>query len=118
MTTEEIEAWAKRYLKDAREGSQGGPFTAVKKLGRNAENFEAYALKTVVKRLIWRKLPMTDELMTAFQADDEIETSQSKIERELSQSSPEGQDDAIWEAVAAEADASIEKHIAEEASNV
>ena len=43
MSTPGIEHHAHRFIK-----AMNGPFTAVKNQGRNAENFEAYGLKTVL----------------------------------------------------------------------
>jgi recombinational DNA repair protein RecT len=113
MSVEEVEAHAKRYTK-----ARSGPFSEIASKGRKAENFEAYGLKTVLLRLVNRKLDMSSSLSRAVSEEYELE-GQGEAEKALIAAgpevvAPEADSDAIWASIKAESDAKVEKLAAEE----
>lgn len=70
MAKEDVEAWAKRYSP-----SYNSSFTPWK------NEFDKMAQKTVLRRLIGTYGPMTPEMQTAFEKDDQGEAPQARKER-------------------------------------
>lgn len=77
MTVAEIIAHAKRFIK----AKNKGPFAGLAEQGVNHENFEPYALKTVLMRLANRKLDLSDDLGMAM--NDEVREVKTNTQRVL-----------------------------------
>lgn len=72
MSVDEVEAHARRFIR-----AEHGPFGAIKRAGRKAENFVPYGLKTCLIRLCYRDLDLHADL--ARELEQEFESQQQVV---------------------------------------
>ncbi len=98
MTTAEVEEHARRFIK-----SERGQFAEVKAKGRDAANFEAYGLKTVITRLCYRKLDLGPAISKAIADEIEAEDERAAIDIGVIENpEPSASTDETWAGTAIE----------------